>query len=155
LLPALDTEPGAQTAQGTLPAAPDWEYDMKTILLVDDDYDFRLQQRVSLEAAGYKVIEAESRRKASELVQGARFHLALVDLMMEEVDAGFSLCQEIKKKHPGVPVIMVTGVARETGMEFAVSTEEERSWIKADALLEKPIRFEQLHREIKRMLKEQ
>lgn len=127
---------------------------MITILLADDDYDFRLQQRLQLEAAGYRVIEAESRRKATELLQSQRFNIALVDLMMEEADAGFSLCQELRKKSPSTPIIMITGVAKEAGMEFSVSTEEERSWIKADALLAKPIRFEQLHREIKRLLKE-
>ena len=127
---------------------------MKTILLADDDYDFRLQQRLHLEAGGYQVVEADSRRKASELLQSQHFHLALVDLMMEESDAGFSLCQEIRKKSPGTLIIMITGGAREAGLEFSVSTEEERAWIKADVLLEKPIRFEQLHREIKRLLKE-
>lgn len=127
---------------------------MKTILVVDDDYDFRLQQRLHLEDAGYRVIDAEGRKKALETIANTKFDLALVDLMMEEVDAGFSLCQQIKKKYPRTPIIMITGVAEETGLEFSASTEEERSWIKADALLEKPIRFEQLHREIKRLLKE-
>ena len=32
-----------------------------------------------------------------------------------------------------------------------MATEEERSWIKADALLAKPIRFEQLKAEIDRL----
>ncbi|MBI2435175.1 MAG: response regulator [Candidatus Hydrogenedentes bacterium] len=126
----------------------------KTILLADDDYDFRLQQRLQLEAAGFRVREAESRKKACELLASTTFDLALVDLMMEEMDAGFSLCHEIKARCPDTPIIMVTGVARETGLEFGVSTEEERTWIKADALLAKPIRFEQMLREIARLLKE-
>lgn len=126
----------------------------KTILVADDDYDFRLQHKIHLQNAGYKVIEADSRRKAREMLGSHHFDLAMVDLMMEEVDAGFTLCREIRAKYPALPIIMVTGVASETGMEFEVSTEEERSWIKADALLSKPIRFEQLLREIQRLLKE-
>ncbi len=38
-------------------------------------------------------------------------------------------------------------------MDFDAATDEERSWIKADAMLAKPIRFEQLKREIDRLLK--
>ena len=49
---------------------------------------------------------------------------------------------------------MVTGVASETGIAFAATTAEERRWIKADARVDKPIRFEQLLREIRRLLKE-
>jgi len=75
-----------------------------------------------------------------------------VDLMMEEVDAGFTLCYHIKKNHPNVPVVLVTGVASETGIAFGSETREERSWVKADALLNKPIRFEQLRKEIERLL---
>jgi len=37
-------------------------------------------------------------------------------------------------------------------MKFDASTKEERSWIKADLFLSKPIRHEQLLREIKRLL---
>ena len=73
--------------------------------------------------------------------------------MMERMDDGFVLCYDIKKKNADIPVIMVTGVSRETGMEFDAATDEERSWLKADVILAKPIRFEQLTREIDRLLK--
>jgi hypothetical protein len=51
-------------------------------------------------------------------------------------------------------VILVTGVAAETGIPFSAATREERIWIKADALLPKPIRFEQLQPEVERLLAE-
>jgi CheY-like chemotaxis protein len=72
---------------------------------------------------------------------------------MENPDAGFTLCYHIRKRDPSIPVILVTSVNSETGMEFATATDRERSWIKADALLAKPVRFEQLRREIDRLLK--
>jgi len=124
----------------------------KTILVVDDDEDYRFQQRVQLEAAGYKVIEADSQKSAEEILDKTTPDLALVDLMMEEMDAGFSLCYHIKKKSPSIPVVLITAVTHETGLEFSASTDEERSWVKADALLSKPIRFDQLRREIERLL---
>ncbi|HOD82938.1 MAG: Response regulator MprA [Planctomycetes bacterium ADurb.Bin126] len=126
----------------------------KTILLADDDVDYLLQTRVRLEGAGYAVIAVEGQAQAEKVLANTRPDLAVVDLMMEHTDAGFALCHHIKKKDPGIPVILVTGVASETGLEFDSSTREERSWVKADALLAKPVRFEQLQAQIEHLLKE-
>lgn len=123
----------------------------KRVLVVDDDPDFRFQQKVQLEAAGFEVIEAESRKNAEALLETEKFDIAVIDLMMEETDAGFTLSRAIKRRRPDVPVIMITAVASETGLEFDAGTREEKSWIKADALLDKPVRFEQLLREINRL----
>ncbi|MBU1105144.1 MAG: response regulator [Candidatus Riflebacteria bacterium] len=124
-----------------------------TVLLVDDDQDFRLQQRVMLEALKYKVIEAESAASAISTLEKQIPDIAIVDLMMEEHDSGFTLCHNLKKRLPEMPIIMLTGVASETGLAFNVKTREEHRWIKADALLEKPVRAEQLQQEIKKLLK--
>jgi CheY-like chemotaxis protein len=126
--------------------------DPKTILVVDDDIDFLDQQKLLLETAGYQVLTAEGRRPAERLLDGRRPDLAVIDLMMEEMDGGFTLCYHIKRKDPTIPIIVVTGVTRETGIEFDVTTAEERSWVKADVMLAKPIRFEQLKTEIERLL---
>jgi len=125
----------------------------KTILVVDDDLDFLTQHRIHLESIGYKVVTAEGQRQAEELLKTLRPDLAMVDLMMEHVDGGFSLCYHIKKLDPAIPVILVTAVSSETGLEFDATTKEEQSWVKADVMLAKPVRFEQLKREIERLLK--
>lgn len=125
----------------------------KTILVVDDDFDFVTQQTVQLEKAGFNVIAAESQKHAEQILSNTRPDLAIVDLMMEYKDSGFALCYHIKKKDPSIPVILVTSVTTETGLEFDAATEEERSWVKADAMLTKPLRFEQLLSEIQQLLK--
>jgi CheY-like chemotaxis protein len=124
-----------------------------TVLIVDDDPDFLFQQRLQLENAGYEVIEAANTQEARGKIAQGGFDLAVLDLMMDETDAGFTLSREIKNKDESIPVILVTAVASETGMEFGAQTREERSWIRADALLDKPVRFEQLTREIERLTK--
>ena len=53
---------------------------------------------------------------------------------------------------PFLPVILATGMVSETGIEFDAATAEERSWIKADTVLNKPLRYEQLKKEIDRLL---
>ncbi|MBN2582351.1 MAG: response regulator [Planctomycetes bacterium] len=125
----------------------------RTILVVDDDMDFRMQLRLQLEAAGFVVVEAEGLSQARQAMAAGRPDLIVVDLMMEHMDDGFTLCHEVKAKDVSLPVVMVTGVAAETGLKFDASTDGERAWVKADALLDKPVRFEQLKREIDRLLK--
>ena len=124
----------------------------KTILLADDDADFLEIEKTFLEAQGFQVLTAESEKQAEELLAKSPVDLAIVDLMMEHVDGGFALCHHIKKKNPNIPVILVTAVASETALEFDAATQEERSWVKADSMLAKPVRFEQLRREIDRLL---
>jgi len=123
----------------------------KTVLLVDDDQDFRLQTQMRLEQSGFAVKCAGSQKEAELLLEKFHPDIAVVDLMLEHQDSGFVLSYHIKKKYPRVPVILVTGVAAETGLEFDSTTGEERSWIKADRVLAKPIRFEQLAAEIGRL----
>ncbi|MFW6161949.1 MAG: response regulator [Planctomycetota bacterium] len=122
----------------------------KTVLVVDDDPDFLAQTRLQLEGAGYQVATAESRQQAEEALDAARPDAAVIDLMMEDSDAGFTLAYRIKKLDPAIPVIMVTAVTHETGFEFDAATDEERAWVKADAVLDKPVRVEQLIGEIER-----
>ncbi|HCL00486.1 MAG TPA: response regulator [Candidatus Marinimicrobia bacterium] len=126
----------------------------KTILLVDDDIDFLIQTEAVLQKDGFQVIRAESQKEAEELLQNIKPDLAILDLMMENFDGGFALAYHVKKSNPGVPVIICSAVTSETGMQFDASTEEERSWIKADLFIPKPIRHEQLLREIHKLLKD-
>ena len=123
-----------------------------TVLLVDDDDDFLFQQRLQLEAAGFRVLAAQGQGQAKNFLAAERPDLAVIDVMMENPDAGFTLCHWIRRKDPSIPLVLVTSVNSETGLDFAMATEEERSWIQADAMLAKPIRFEQLKREIDRLL---
>lgn len=125
----------------------------QTILLVDDDEDFVFQLQAQLEAAGFGVLAANNAKDAVAHLAKTRPDLAILDLMMEKPDVGFTLCYRIKKKDATIPVIMVTSVTSETGLDFDATTKEERSWIKADVLLDKPVRFEQLQREMNRLLK--
>lgn len=124
----------------------------RTVMLVDDDVDLVFELKVQLEAAGYSVVTAHGAQQAREGFGVAGPDLAVVDLMMEEHDSGFALCHFLKKERPELPIILLTAVASETGIDFDATTAEERSWIKADVLLHKPVRFETLQAEIERLL---
>lgn len=122
------------------------------LLFVDDDQDFRLDYSTQLREQGFTVVEAESETAAEELLKKENFDLAIVNLVMEHADSGFTLCYHIKKQFAEMPVILETGVNCEMGLSFSMETESERSWIKADAFLNKPFRFEQLLYEVQRLL---
>lgn len=123
------------------------------VLLVDDDIDFLAQMEMQLKRAGYSVITAPGQMRAEALLKQQRPDIAIIDLMMEHTDGGFALAYHIKQFDASIPVIIVSGVNSETGLSFDATTEEEKSWVKADTFLAKPIRFEQLEKEIHRLLK--
>lgn len=124
----------------------------KKVLIIDDDPDFLIQQVTALQAAGCETITAESMSEAREALGSENPDAMLVDLMLDENDAGFVLCHEAKKRFPNMPILLITGVASETGLEFQAATNEERSWIKADRLLAKPVRAEQVISELENLL---
>lgn len=124
----------------------------KRVLLVDDDEDFLFQHRIQLESAGFVVRTAGTRAEAETLAADFGPDLAIVDLMMEQHDDGFVLAHHLKRQIPGLPIILVTAVTAETGLSFKASSPAERAWVGVDAMLAKPIRFEQLKREMDRLL---
>jgi len=126
----------------------------KTILLIDDDVDFIEQMKTQLFYAGYNVITAESQHEAEEIIHKEKFDMVITDLMMENYDGGFGISYLVKKLFPEIPVVIVTSVQQELGFDFTTQKPSEKKWIKADELLKKPIRFEQLKKVIHKYLHE-
>ena len=124
----------------------------QNILLVDDDPDFRQRAKQSLQDAGYSVTEAEVENQAYEIARNKKFDIAIVDLILENSDSGFSLSYHFKKDNPKMPIVMLNSSVNEFGIEFSLESAAERSWIKADALLNKPLRSEQLLQAVRRLL---
>ena len=114
----------------------------KKILIVDDDPDLLDQLELELKKDQYDVVQAGSQVEAEDTLLKLKPDLAVIDLMMEEMDSGFVLCREIKKMYPGTPVIILTAVTATTGMSFSARSPEERAWINADLMIDKPARHE-------------
>ena len=125
----------------------------KRILIVDDDIDYIFQMKLKVEQMGFDTITAESQKEAEKVIEEVKPDLCILDLMMETDDSGFILSYKIKRKYPAVPIIIATAVTAETGMTFDVMDRENQRWINADLFLDKGIRADQLHREIKKLLK--
>lgn len=113
----------------------------KKILLVDDDLDLLEQNKILIESKGYAVITAGSLKEGWEQYRKSKPDAAVVDLIMEEHDSGFVLCYKIKNDQHGkhIFVFILTSATYETGFKFSASTSEEKEWIKADAIINKPV----------------
>ncbi|MBI5744217.1 MAG: response regulator [Elusimicrobia bacterium] len=121
------------------------------ILVVEDDPDMMEQMKVYLESENYEVVAASTQKEAEPLIKPGAFSAAVLDLMMENPDSGFVLSHKIKKMDAKVPVIIVTSVTKETGFYFD-KARDPKAWIKADAIIHKELRFEQLKSELKRLM---
>jgi PAS domain S-box-containing protein len=80
-----------------------------TVLVIDDDSALRTVMRLSLEAGGYRVLEATSGRHAlAQLREGHPVDLVVTDLKMEDGSGGWLLAQ-LAYEHPelvGCTVVM-------------------------------------------------
>jgi DNA-binding response OmpR family regulator len=80
------------------------------ILYVDDDQDVLDSSRVVLESHGYVMVEAASAEDGMKVYKATKPDLLIVDLMMEEVDAGARLVRELQAEGNTRPVYMLSSV---------------------------------------------
>lgn len=81
----------------------------KVILVVEDDPDSRSALCTILESLGYAHLSFASGKEALAGISGQTLDLAMLDIMMPEMD-GYELLKNIKQqeRYKNLPVIMVT-----------------------------------------------
>ncbi len=126
----------------------------KKILLVDDDPDIIDQMSLVLTAEGYEIFKAADEKEAVEVLLSVKPDLAILDLMMNEKDSGFTFAHHLQTIYPGTPAILLTAVTSATGLSFDLMSPDARSWLKVNKVMTKPVRSEQLRLEVSNLLKE-
>ena len=96
--------PAARTSAGKRPEAPG------RILVVDDDPSVRTFLVAALTEAGHSVAAAEDGRRGIEIFQADPCDLVLTDVMMPGT-SGLEVLRTVKRRSPGVEVIVVTAHA--------------------------------------------
>jgi CheY-like chemotaxis protein len=85
---------------------------MARILIIDDDDQVRKMLRLTLNAAGYDVVEAQDGKVAMKLFnQGPLVDLVITDLIMPEKE-GIETIIELRRDFPKVPIIAISGGGR-------------------------------------------
>jgi DNA-binding response OmpR family regulator len=109
----------------------------KRVLIVDDETNIRRMMRLTLEADGYDVVDAEDGPKGlAAFGNGAEFDAVLLDQKMPGLD-GIETLRQIRDRAPGARVIMITAFG---SIELAV----EAMKLGATDFLRKPITPEAL-----------
>ena len=111
----------------------------KKILIIDDDIDLVEAMRLTLENAGFEVIDAQDGQKGLEKIEKEKPDLVLLDVMMETQDEGFHIAYQIRNNEEtaDLPIIMLTAVGAETGFSF--DKEKDEDFLPVDEFIEKPI----------------
>lgn len=103
------------------------------ILCVDDDPDVIDVLRTILEFNGYIVVAAQSAEEGLIRYKEANPDLLIVDLMMEEVDAGTAFVKELRAAGNKAPIYMLSSVGDE------LSTSTDTSNLGLSGVFQKPI----------------
>ncbi len=114
----------------------------KSILLVDDDEDFRNLASILLETAGYTVEQATDGVEAIITLRTNSFDLILSDIEMPGLD-GFTMLQALKSKNMDTPLIFLTG-------NDSMDKEEKGYELGALDYIRKPIRRKMFLARVKR-----
>lgn len=120
--------------------------DRKTVLYVDDDIDLLDSMKLVLEAKGFAVETAASAEEGLRAFRRRAPDLVIVDLMMEEIDAGTSLIRELRLAGNRAPVFMLSSVGDQ--LHQSVDT----AALGLSGVFQKPVSFDALLKAIRQQL---
>jgi DNA-binding response OmpR family regulator len=107
--------------------------DQTKILVIDDDPDIHEICRLVLEPQGYAIAVASSGADGRIAMAASPADLVILDVMMEEADAGFQTARWLAERFPDVPVLMLSSIADAADSLFDTSS------LKVADLVNKPI----------------
>ena len=116
----------------------------EVVVIVDDDEDIRQPLQIFLESHGLAVVEAENGEQLRGLFDSSKIALVLLDIGLPDID-GVTLLSEIVKYHPGVAIVMLTGMS---DLEVALDCIRKG----ADDYLSKPVDFNEILLVVRKVL---
>ena len=103
------------------------------IMVVDDDQDVLDGLRAILESGGYKMVEALSAKEATKVFKDEKPDLLIVDLMMEQIDAGLNFVKMVRDSGSKAPMYMLSSVGDELSKNINSSD------LGVEGILQKPL----------------
>ena len=117
------------------------------ILCVDDDPDLLDALKLVLESNGYAMVPARSAAEGLTKFKESAPDLIIVDLMMEEIDAGTRFVKELQAMGNKAPIYMLSSVG--DTMNLSMDTSE----LGISGVFQKPINNDHLLTILKQKLK--
>lgn len=112
---------------------------MIKVLVIDDDKDIIETTGALLEFEGFTIFSADNVEDGIALIDSISPDIILLDIMFpEKKTRGFDAANEIKGKHPNIPILAFTAINREYAFDF---TKED---INADEFINKPVETDKL-----------
>jgi len=133
------------------------EKQRQKILVIDDDPDFLDAVTPILELALYDVATASNPEEGKKKILSEKPDLILLDIMMDSLFDGFSLCHAIKtskeyKEFKDTPIIFISAVKEKTGSRFQFRAEEQ-GMAGPDDYIDKPVKPDDLIARIEKLVK--
>jgi CheY-like chemotaxis protein len=119
----------------------------KKILLVEDEQDLSVVFNMVLEDGGYEVDCFTDPLLALKNFEAGFYDLVILDIKMPEMD-GFELHRQLKKIDNAIKICFLTA----SEMYYEEFRKEEYCGLDKDLFLRKPIKNEELIKEIDRMI---
>jgi CheY-like chemotaxis protein len=125
----------------------------RTILVIDDDDNDVAFVKAAFDDAETEVVSARDGAAGLKAAKSAPPDIIILNVQMPGKD-GFSVLVELKddEKTRDVPVIMLTGVAEETGIRFNASDMADFIGVEPDAYIEKPVEADRLRYVVEQIL---
>lgn len=128
----------------------------KKILVIDDDPDFIDAVTSILKSGNYEVTSAGNPEEGKKIIIKEKPDLILLDIMMDSLFDGFSLCHTVKtskefKDFNNTPIIFVSAVKEQTGSRFQFDADDE-GMAGPDDYLDKPVKPEVLLEKVEKLL---
>lgn len=119
--------------------------DTPSLLITDDDCDFRQTLREVFEPRGFRTLLAGDGEQAVEIVRTERVHLVLLDMYMPKL-TGLETIRRVKTLHELLPCILLSA-----DMDERLAEEARRA--RAFSVLSKPVRFAEVTSVVSRAMR--
>jgi len=119
----------------------------KKILIIDDDPDIRESVKLVLEANNFEIHSAPGAAEGLSIVAREQFDMIICDMMMEEIDSGLKVAEQIRKDNPSIPLFLCSSIGDVTAENIEVRK------LGYNGVLQKPLSPDVLINTVKSALK--
>ncbi len=105
----------------------------KLVYIIDDDPDILDSITAILKGEGFDTATAMSGEEGLEKLKSIKPDLILCDMMMERIDAGTKVAQDIRKNNKNIPIYLLSSIGSATASNIEIDK------LGFDGVFQKPV----------------